>query len=406
MFVSSKRISFDVVSYYSLIIFALTLPLSRAMISFFIFWLLLLVLYKRDYKSSFSTLKENKIFIFLALMIIYFLLTSFWSDDKRYMLKHIRLYGYFILVPCFVILVKKEWLNKILNAFLVGMFIHIVISYLVFFELISLDGINHNAPSPFMITIHYSVYLAFAALVVLYKAVKADSNLKKMTLFVFFVLLIINLFISTGRTGQLAFFVMIFVSIFIIFRLNIKVVLGSVVLVTSIFLVSYNSIDIFKNRVDYAISDTTNIIKNRTYHSSFGLRAAFWILTYDGLKEKTIFGYGLGDHQVAAKELVDKNRYQYFNQFVVDFITSGHYHNQYLMILIECGLLGLFLFLLFIYKVLSLKIENKELKYVSIIGIGVYLVSFVGDPMLIMQFPLALFLFIVAFSIASSKNNK
>ena len=47
-------LTIEIVSYYSILLMAFALPLSRAAISFFILWFFILVLIKRDYKSSFN----------------------------------------------------------------------------------------------------------------------------------------------------------------------------------------------------------------------------------------------------------------------------------------------------------------------------------------------------------------
>ena len=118
-----KKVSVETVSYYSLLLIAFSLPLSRAAISFFILWFFILVFLKTDYKSSFNILKEKKIFLYLALFFAYIILSLLWTDDYTNAFRHIRLYGYWIIIPCIVILAKKECLYKMLNAFLLGIFL-------------------------------------------------------------------------------------------------------------------------------------------------------------------------------------------------------------------------------------------------------------------------------------------
>lgn len=201
-----KYLTFEKSTYYSLIAFAFTLPLSRAAVSFFVFWFLLLVLVKKDYKNSFFVLKDNKIFFYFFIFLGYIFLSSLWSNYEETTLSLLNKYFYWIIVPCIVILAKKEWLYTILNSFLLGMFVSEIISYGIYFELWTMEGSSPSQPSPFMLTIHYSVFLAFTALVLLYRFLFEDEALKvKIILFVFFIITTTNLFISTGRTGQLSF---------------------------------------------------------------------------------------------------------------------------------------------------------------------------------------------------------
>lgn len=400
-----KNISFDKVSYLSLLTFAFTLPLSRAAISFFIFWFVILVIIKRDYKNSFIILKENKIFLYLGLFLLYVSLTALWSLDIESSLKHIRLYGYWIIIPCIYILAQKEWIYKILNAFLLGMFISEILAYGIFFDLWSINGSTPEYPSPFMTHIHYSVFLAFTSLVLLYRFLfETRSIMFKIPMFLFFCMTTTNLMISTGRTGQLAFFIALFVVFIIKYKLTIKTFFLSTVFLIMILSISYNTLDLFKQRADAAIYDVKNIF-NHNFNTSFGIRAAWWILSYDALKEKPILGHGLGSHKIVAKEMVEKYDYSGLTPSLKEYLYSSHYHNQYLMIVVESGILGLFLFFIFIYKFLLLKIKDIEIKHMSILGIVVLLVSFVGDPMLFLQFPLVLFLFIVSLALIASKKD-
>ena len=399
-----KNINLEQISYYSLLLFALTLPLSRAAVSFFVFWFLILVIVKRDYKNSFNILKENKIFSYLALFIAYVVLTSFWSNFEEDTFSLLNKYFYWIIVPSIVIITKKEWLYKILNAFLIGMFISEMISYGIFFEI--LTGFNGGPlnPSPFMLTIHYSVFLAFTALVLLYRFLFENESLKvKVILFLFFLITTTNLMISTGRTGQLAFFVTLYIVFIIKYRVSLKSIILSVVFAVTISLVAYNSLDLFKKRVDAAISDVQNVVLEKDFESSWGIRAGFWVVTYDAFKEAPILGHGLGEHNFVAQSMIEKYKYPYFSEFVTKFISEAHFHNQYLMFLAEGGFVALLLFLMFCYKFYTLKIDDIELKHISIIGITVFLVAFIGEPLLYLKFPQILFLFIISFAIVASK---
>lgn len=399
-------LNIETISYYSLLLMAFALPLSRAAISFFLVWFFILVLLKRDYKSSFNILKENKIFLYLALFFGYIILSLLWSEDYASAWRHIRLYGYWIIVPCIVILAKKEWLYKILNAFLLGMFLSEILSYGIFFDLWSFNGRTSEYPTPFMTHIHYSIFLAFTSLVLLYRFLFENASLRfKISLFLFFCLTTTNLMISTGRLGQLAFFITLFFVFIMRYKVSIKSILLASLLMISIAFISYNGLDLFKKRIDAGFSDVEKI-SNKDYDNSFGIRASWWVITYDALKEKPLFGYGIGSHKVAAKKMIEKYQYSGLTERLKSYLSSSHYHNQYLMIIVEGGIIGLFLFFLFIYKVYRLKIDDIEMKHISIIGITVCLIGFIAEPLLFLQFPLMLFLFILTLSIIASKDNK
>ena len=318
-------------------------------------------------------------------------------------LNYIRLQAYWILVPSFVLLAKKEWSYAILNAFLLGMFVSEILAYGIYFEWWSINGRGPDYPSPFMMHIHYSVFLAFTSLVLLYRLLFEESSWRVRGFMLFFFLMATtNLMISNGRTGQLAFFVTLFVVFVVRYRLSIKTFLVSSLVMLSIVFVSYNSLPLFKKRADMAVHDIKKI-SEQNYNTSFGLRAAWWIVTYDALKEKPLFGYGLGGHTTAAKEMLEHHEYTGLSGYFKKFLVKSHYHSQYLMIVVQGGLVGLGLFLLIFYKLFRLNIKDRELKHLSIVGFSVLLVSFVPEPLFLLQFPLMLFMFVTSLFIVSSK---
>lgn len=402
---SKLNLDFEKVSFYSVLLFAFAFPLSRAAISFFIFWFFLLVLFKRDYKTSFSILKENRIFIYIFLFLAYMFLTLFWTEDLKIGFEQARMFAYWILIPCLVILIKKEWLYTILNAFLLGMLLSEILAYGMFFELWTINDRSASYASPFMNHIHYSVFLAFTALVLFYRFLFEESSIKfKITMFVFFMITCSNLMFSIGRTGQVAFFVTLVIVFFIKYKINIKSLLLSVFALITMISIFYNTFSIFNERVNIAISDMKNI-SNQNYNSSLGNRVVYWLMTFDSLKENSMLGSGLGDFRLIAKKMIKENEYKGISKETKKFLGNSHYHSQYLMIIVQSGLVGLFLMVLLFYKLFRLKIDDLELKHISIIGFCVILISFNTEPLWILQFPLVLFLFITSLSIVASKKD-
>ena len=400
-----KKINFEQLTYYSLLLFAFALPLSRAANSFFVLFLLVLVLFKKDYKSSWQTLKENSIFLYIALFIGYLYLSALWSSDTDVLLKQLRMYGYWMVIPCFVILAKKEWMYAVLNAFLLGMFISEILAYGIWLEWWSFNGRDASYPAPFMTHIHYSVFLAFTALVLFYRFLFEHSSLKlRIPMFLFFVMSTTNLMISTGRTGQLAFFVTLFLVFIIRYRLSFKSLVLSALFGISIIALSYQTLPLFEKRVDAGIQDV-NMIMHEKYDTSFGLRAIWWMITYHALQEEPLLGYGLGDYKEAAKDAVATHQYEGLNNEFKDYVQEAHYHNQYLMIATQGGLIGIALMFLLFYKLLRLPIQDKELKHLSIIAFVVLLVGFIGEPLWLLQFPLMLFVFSAGLFITAAKSS-
>lgn len=402
----SKSITFDKVAYYSAILFSFILPLSKGVISFFIFWFFALLLYKRDYTAAIATLKNNIIFTYIAIFLLYMSITLFWSEDVKEALNQIRLYGYWILVlPAMVILVKKEWVWSMINAFLLGMFVSEILAYGMFFELWSINGRDSSYPTPFMTHIHYSVFLAFTAILLFSRVLSSKlSFYEKLPYLFFFIVSTTNLMFSIGRIGQLAFFVSLAFLIFLRFKVSIKTIFLSILSVIMVFFIAYNTLGLFKKRFDSGVNDIKHIV-DKNYNSSFGIRVAFWLVSSEILKEKPLFGNGIGDYKLSTKEVLSKNEYGLSDE-TKEFMMEQHFHNQYLMIAVQGGFVGLALMLLLWYKFFTLEIEDKELKNISLLGFTIIAISFIAEPLWMLQFPLALFLFITSFSIIASKKER
>lgn len=403
--VHAMQTKLEKTTYISVLLFAFTLPLSKSAISFFLLWFFFLLLYKRDCRSSFEILKSKPIFPTMALFLSYMCLSLFWSEDIKEGLNQMRLYGYWLLVlPAMIVLVKKEWLERMIGAFLLGMFVSEILAYGIFFDIWSFNGRTPEYPTPFMTHIHYSVFLAFTSIILLHKVLNKNFTLyAKLPYLIFFLISTTNLMFSTGRTGQLAFFTALGVLIFLKYRVSLKSLLITFVSITAILLLAYNSLNLFEQRVKFAKDDIEKI-SNENYHNSFGLRVIYWYITLETLKEQPLLGSGIGDYIAQSKKVLQSQDYG-LNEEAKKFLTDHHYHNQYLMVATQGGLIGLFLMFLLLFQFFRLPIQERSLKEITTLGIVVIMVSFLAEPLWMLQFPNTLFLFIASIGIVASKDN-
>lgn len=390
--------------YYSALAFAFTLPLSRAAVSFFIIWFVVLFLARREYKTSWEIIKTSRALQLMGLFIAFMFTSLLWSGNIHEALNQIRLYSYWVIIPILATTLKKEWLPNIITAFLAGMFISEIVAYGIFFEWWTYKNSTPDYPSPFMFHIHYSVFLAVTSITLLSRLLSDRYTWQsKLPMFLFLLTSTGNLMISTGRTGQLALLVALAVAVIIHYRLTIKSFFIFILLSTILFLGAYSSINLFQKRFDMAVSDIRQF-QEGNFNTSWGLRAAFWIVTYDIIREHPMLGIGIGDYKSAAAETLAKNDHN-FTPETVQWCSSTHYHNQYLMILAQTGIIGFTLMLWMLIEVFRLKIATRELKEFSVLGLTVFIVACIAEPLWILQFPIILFVFIVSVSLASTRHS-
>ena len=387
------------------IAFAFILPISRALVSLFIVLFPLVWIIEGKFQQKYEQVKSSNILLVIILFILMQFISVLWSSDTHQALEAARMYTYWFALFVLASTIKKEWIEKIINSFLYGMVISEIFAYMIFFEIYAYKGKPPEYPSPFMMHIDYSIFLAFTSILLLNRIFSKRYITKdKIIMGLFFITVTTNLFISTGRTGQLAFLVALLVSVIIHFRLSLKSMMLFALLSTTLFVGAYKTIPLFEKRVNAAKSDIEKF-QQGNYQSSWGIRAAFWSITYDIVKEDPLLGVGIGDYKHAAKSALAKNDHQ-FVQGVQEFCTTSHFHNQYLMITTQTGLVGLALMIWIFIMLFRLKIDDPEIKELSILFGTIYLVGFIAEPLWVKQFPTVLFVMMMGLSIAASQKKE
>ncbi len=388
---------------YTAIIFAFGLPLSRGAISIGTALLLIFWILEGDYKNKYNKIKSSKVHLFILLFIAYLFLSFLWSDNLNRAFKNILNYVYYF--PHVFILftsLQKKYIPMILSAFLAGIFLSEIISYGIFFEWWHKEGVSPTNPSPYMHHISYSIFLAFASLLILNRIfLEQGSKIIKTILWLFFFTVTTNLFINGGRTGQLAFSISIFLLIFLHIKFSLKNILISIITVFSLLIVAYLISPVFKNKVNLIQTDLITIKQSDNYDTSIGGRIAMQKVAISIIKENPIFGVGIGDD---TKSVFAKTQEKGFEKFT--FINRyTHLHNQYLQTLVQGGLIALILLLLIFYYIIKFKSNDKEATNLAIVLIFIYLIGFSAEPLLARQFPISLFTFITGVILSMKKHS-
>ncbi|PCJ29073.1 MAG: hypothetical protein COA99_19890 [Moraxellaceae bacterium] len=399
-----KPNKFEKTYYYLILFFAFIMPLSRALVSLFVILLPIIWIYEGDFKRKWQEIKSSKFLLAIILFTFYSSISFFWSENILEALNQIRLFSYFILIFVIATSLQPKYIPQIITSFLMGMFVSEIIAYGVFFELWTFKNATVQNPSPFMIHIDYSVFLAITSILLLNRLISSKYTLNEKILFAFFFCTVTgNLFLATGRTGQVALIAGIIVMTLLHFKLTLKSLVLSLFLIGSIYTTAYTLSNSFKIRTAQAYSNIEGII-NMNFNSSWGIRAAFWITTYDILKEHPL-GVGIGDFQDETAKIIEKKKYTFLDSSTKEFISTNHPHNEFLLILLQTGIIGLVLFFYMIYQLYQLQIKDKELKELSILFLTIYFVSCMTEPLLVKQFPIAIFvLFVGVFSTDSLRN--
>ncbi|WP_418179805.1 O-antigen ligase family protein [Aliarcobacter lanthieri] len=276
---------------------------------------------------------------------------------------------YFIL-PILIIstTIKKEYLKYIISAFLLGMFINELISYGIYFEFIQSKFLGFNIvgnkynPVPFMPShMEYTLFLSLAIIISIYSFFNVNNKYIKYILTFFTITMTINLFLTTGRTGQFTLLLTLLILVIIYFRHSYKYIIFSFISIFIVFILAFFLSSNVNKRLTEGYSDIVNVIEEKNYNSSFGIRLTSYVLLPKIVKneEFNIF-YGVGYCRVGS--IIQKIQVKEIGQFMQRQL--GHLHNSFITIFTGTGFVGLVLFILVLYYIFRLKIKDKYFNYI------------------------------------------
>lgn len=376
--------------------YALVLPLSRAGISLLTAFLIALWFFEGNFKTKIISVLSNNVIKIILLFLLLNLLSLLWTDYFLESLNYIKKYWFFSPLVIFYTSLNKEFIPRVLSAFILGMFISEIISYGVFFDIWSFMHATSENPSPFMHHIEYSVFLALTGLILLGRIFNTDEMKYKLMYILFFVTVSGNLFLTAGRTGQFAFIIGLFVLASISFKSKFKAFIISMGLTVVIIGIAFNISETFQERLIIGKNNLVNVVQKADYCTSWGGRVGSWIVSKEIIKENPLLGVGLIDNMKAFHSIID-TKYPEMKCMHQSFM---HTHNQFLEVLTQIGMAGLLIFISIFYMLIKLPITKGEYRNIKFIYVSVLIFAFIPEVIFHRQFSMALFALIVGLLLA------
>lgn len=363
--------------------------------------ILMIILWLTDRTKYDFKLPKTNIFLFFWIFIGYCLLSYFWSDvGLKEAFSYIKRYWYYL--PIFIIFkyLKKDYFEYVISAFLIGMFISEILSYGNYFGICQIGLGKPHDPTVFMQHTLYSIFLSITAILLMSKIIYEQDKMKRILFIIFFTTVTINLLINSGRTGYFTLFITIIVVIITIYKMNLKIIINTLLGITIILSSAYYLSPNFKNRILAIESDVEKIIYTSDYNTSIGARIGFWILTTEIIKDSPLFGVGI------VNNINKKNEYIITNNLEVKYELNKylvHFHNNYLEIMSQFGIIGLSLFLYLFYLIAKIKINDKTIYILKISTLSIFLLGSLSDMLFYLNDTMFLFSFIVGLLLAQYK---
>ncbi len=379
---------------FLLIILAFLMPLTVFGGNLIIVIICVLWLFSGNYKSKFDQIINNKLILASIVFFCIHLVGLLWTEDLAWGLHIVHKMWYFVgLFPILYTIVRKDYISNYISAFMLAISITEVCSYLVWFEVIEpFKNATVLNPTPFMSHISYNPILAFAIYFILHEIFFNEkiTNLVFALYSFFAISMIINMFITGGRAGQVMFFAMLAIIIFQFFNAQkIKALFLISVLIPGIFFTAYTTSDLFQERVDAAVQNITYYSENKA--SSTGQRITYAINSWEVIKKNPIIGVGTGDFPIEYKKINKINTPRLPN--------TTNPHNMYTLVAVNLGALGIISMLsIFYYQIkLSFNSSNKFIRDVGITLPLLFLLIMLSDSYLQGHFTTLIFVFFSSF---------
>lgn len=392
-----------------LVIYSFLIPIHNGAKSSLFFTMLVLFLFRRNYWYYLKEAFSNKIVQAILLFYILHLVGLIYTDNIDYGKSHMDKIKYFLFPLIFLSFLDVRFVFRIVAAFIIGIFISVIFSYLIHYGILPYEFIAGKyeiwktepySPAPFMAHSDHGVGISLLVGLLLYYVLNFNkiSRLLKYTILIIVIISLFNMSFIASRTGYATLIAVLFVSILLSFRNQIKHLFVATILFIISLLGLYNFSDTVNQRVNRTIVNFTNVLETKNFFQSgsTGQRIGLTLYGFEVFKNSPYIGVGTGDHMDSLREQYPED------QKSLNII--GKPHNVYIQILMQHGLLGMFLFIFMIYRILRYKNISREKKDILII-ITTSTLVFMAGGLLYGTFELPIFVMFISLMITKKTQN-
>lgn len=358
---------------YLVIAACFSIALSTAFMSismglFVIFWML-----SGNFKEKLQLIRNHPAAIIAIALFCFYGIGMFYSSASWEMrLSWWMKYHKLLYIPLIIsVLVLEKYRRMALNAFLVGMLMVLVISYLKWMGVVPHTDIGQGY-FVFKGRIAHNIFMAFTMYLTLHLAVQSSGVKRWIWIGVSFLVVMNILFLVNGRSGQIIMFVL-----FIWFfweTWGLKSIKWLVALMVAVLAIYFLAEDMPKNRLVEIKQEIMSHNPNQAPTSS-GLRLEFYANAFALIKQNPVFGGGTGSFENDYRVLAETQ------QTVSTYVPNPH--NEFLLTGQELGVVGLLVLLGFflVHWKLSYRISatEKNNEYYGYALRGLVMTIFIGS---------------------------
>lgn len=309
------------------------LPLSGALGTGLAIAAVVMVLLQNRFRSALTeTLKNRVVSASLAFFLLH-VVGLLWTEDLAWGWHMVNKQWRLLLLPFLMVPASRERLQITLNAFILGMAAAHLFIYGSLLGFPRLEIINHISYNPLLAL---AIYLTACSL-----CFGGLSAGKRRLFWVILVSMSVNMFLTAGRAGHVAFFVGLLLIVFQVFPGRpLRAAAASLAAVFVVFGSFYLLSPVFQKRVDGAVNEVRNFRLNQVSVDGND-RITFALNTLEIFRTHPLLGVGTGDFPSVYREV---NRLR-----TPDVFETDNPHNNYLLVLAQFGSIGLVVFLSIFY---------------------------------------------------------
>jgi O-antigen ligase len=311
---------------------AFSLPVSTSAVTVLALLIVFFWLVEGDFKRKSGEMFTNPVSVAVLVYLGLYVVGLLWSEDRNISMEMFGKQWKILMMPIFLTALPIAHRRRVIYFFLAGLVVMMAATYLAWFDLLHYSGVTPDHPTRRLFHVVYNPMLAFGFYLVMH-----DLLWGKLTagwragLMILAPAMAFNMFITEGRAGQVAFFVLVAVLLLQYFRKNIaRGIVLAVLLLPLLFTAGYQLSPTFHKRVATGWDEVAQF--NNNPNTSIGLRLHFWKISWEIIKQHPLLGVGTCDFQSAYAEM---NR-----ALSPRLVATDNPHNQYFLVLCQLGILG------------------------------------------------------------------
>lgn len=373
-----------------LVIIAFFLAISANTVKSGFFILIILLFFKKGLWTKLKETLQNRVIIAFLLLWIMHKIGILYSIDPHGS-AHYASEMKFMLYPILILIFAEyRYINRILAAFILGVFISELFSYGFFFELLTsplsqefggFSSACKTEPTPFTHHIEYGMILGLTSALLMQRFITSINRTEQIVLALFFTTITLNVFLNNARAGYVIFIVANIAVLISIYKIHfLKKLTFLIFILTLVLTFTWNYSNNLQSKCHDTIKSIDTLISDNNFDTSIGQRIDMTIEGLAALKDNNsyVFGFGTG----MQGRIVYEESVKHHNTSLMSFMPDPSFYLGYKMhldstyadVLVQFGVIGLIIFLNLYFQMSRYKNIDPSLNHIrsAILWSGVF----------------------------------